>query len=76
MPPGPLKDFSMNLFLAKQVHHLLGLPSAVSKTFSHTLWPKNVKLSCKICLLKPFFLTCFVSELQKILSYEIRLFSG
>ena len=44
MPPGPLKDFSMNLFLAKQVHHLLGLPSAVSKTFSHTLWPKNVEL--------------------------------
>lgn len=40
MPPGPLRDFSMNLFLAKQVHHLLGLPSVVSKTFSHTLWPE------------------------------------
>ena len=39
MPPGPLRDFSMNLFLAKQVHHLLGLPSVVSKTFSQTLWP-------------------------------------
>jgi hypothetical protein len=39
MPPGPLKDFSMNLFLAKQVHHLLGFPSVPSKTFSHRRLP-------------------------------------
>ena len=42
IPPGPLKDFSMNLFLAKQVHHLLGFPSGVSNTFSHTLLPAKI----------------------------------
>ena len=41
--PGPLRDFSMNRFLAKQVHHLLGRPSGVSNTFSHSRCP----VSCR-----------------------------
>ena len=52
MPPGPLSDFSMNLFLAKHVHHLEGFPSAVSNTFSHKRCPVSC-LSCrKYCLIR------------------------
>lgn len=37
--PGPDNDFSMNFFLVKHIHHLLGLPSSVENTFSQTLLP-------------------------------------
>ena len=75
IPPGPLSDFSMNLFLAKQVHHLLGFPSGVSKTFSQTLWPNNRNISRSVLYSGHFSVrpTCFVSELEEILSDEIRL---
>ena len=80
IPPGPLRDFSMNLFLAKQVHHLLGFPSGVSKTFSQTLWPdiRNIlgKFAWDIPPLHCTALTCFVSELEEILSDQICLLRG
>ena len=63
IPPGPLSDFSMNLFFAKQVHHLLGLPSAVSNTFSHTLWPGDSINMNEINNSLYFLLTCFMSQL-------------
>lgn len=37
--PGPDKDFSINRFLAKHIHHLLGLPSSVLNTFSIKRFP-------------------------------------
>lgn len=43
--PGPANDFSMNFFLAKHIHHLLGLPSSVENTFSQTRLP----VSWRIC---------------------------
>ena len=70
-----LSSLLRNLLLAKQVHHLLGLPSAVSNTFSHTLWPGESKMN-EVNNSLYFLLTCFMSQLQKILSNEIRLFSG
>lgn len=43
--PGPDNDLSINFFLAKHSHHLLGFPSSKEKTFSQTLAP----ISCRNC---------------------------
>ena len=50
--PGPDRDFSMKRFLAKQSHHLEGLPSSVENTFSVRRKPISCLAWVKYCLKK------------------------
>lgn len=45
--PNPDRECSMNFFLAKQVHHLLGLPSGVLNTFSIKRFPVSWRIWVK-----------------------------
>lgn len=60
--PGPDSDFSINFFLAKHNHHLLGLPSSPN-TLSQTRMPVSWRICCKYWRIK--------SETHSILSIEI-----
>lgn len=42
--PGPDRDLSMNFLLAKQSHHLLGLPSSVANTLRKKFNMYNTQL--------------------------------
>lgn len=42
----------MNFFLAKHSHHLLGLPSSLEKTRSHTRMPVSCRSCCKYWRIK------------------------
>lgn len=49
--PGPDSDFSINFFLAKHNHHLLGLPSS-PKTLSQTRIPVSWRICCRYWRIK------------------------